>query len=152
TMPRVAPEAVYSFLKDTRGLLSWRAHDLEETLAVDAKQASQILALLQMQGYIAESSERGQWMTTAAGEAVSGSKTPRLRREKVEAALVEFADRIRAINRDKGAEFRIVEATVFGDFLSRRPLTQKAELGIGLRKRNSAPEGEAAADRKSEDL
>ena len=82
TMP-----AVFSFLKDTRGALTWKARDLQECLNIEAKDAKQILAILQMQGYVRLKENTDEYLTTGSGETVSKSKLPRLKRESVEKAL-----------------------------------------------------------------
>ena len=57
TFPDISLDAVLSFLKDTRGAVNWSAKDLWEWLKLDTKQAQQILAILEMQGYIAKDDE-----------------------------------------------------------------------------------------------
>lgn len=135
-MPSVAPAAVYSFLKDTRGAVSWPTRELERVLQVSPAEAGKILALLEMQGYVKPAEENGEWMTTAAGESVARSKVPRLRREKVEEALATLSDRIAAIHRDKRSQFRIAKAVAFGDFLRERAQVQPAEVGVELLQRD----------------
>jgi hypothetical protein len=74
-------------------------------------------------------------LTTASGEAVSGSELPRTKRESVEESLSAFAERIAAINRDPRAEFSIQKAVAFGDFLSKRPQVHAADAGVMLTRR-----------------
>jgi hypothetical protein len=135
TMP-----AVFSFLKDTRGALTWKARDLQECLNIEAKDAKQILAILQMQGYVRLKENTDEYLTTASGETVSESKLPRLKRESVEKALSTMADRIAAINRDPRAEFSIRKAVAFGDFLSDRAQVQAADIGVMFTRRGSLNE------------
>src|SRR5215472_14746313 len=94
------PAEVLSFLKETRGTPDWTIRDLAKTLNVSAAVAKQVVAFLEAQGY-AEPSGRGEWLTTAPGDAVSGSKPPRFTSESAEAALSELAERIRAVNQDR---------------------------------------------------
>jgi len=133
-MPLVPLAAVFSFLKDMRGVLTWTEEDLIHTLKVTRQDAEKILLLLQMQGYVQKTDDR-DWLTTAAGEIVSGSKPPRFSRENVEQAISALSDRIAAITRDHRAEFKIAKAIAFGDFLAGRRTCQAAEIGVELSRR-----------------
>src|SRR5215475_13103419 len=73
-LPDIPLDALLSFLKDTRGAVDWSVKELRECLKLDARQAEQLLAILEMQGYVAR--EGDQWLTTAAGESISKSKKP----------------------------------------------------------------------------
>jgi len=128
--PSVSVPAVFSFLKDTRGALTWKVRDLQDCLNIGAKDAKRILEILQMQGYIQQKDHTDEYLTTAAGEAVSGSKLPRMKRESVEDVLSTIAERIAAINRDPRAKFSIRKAVAFGDFLSKRAQVQAADVGV----------------------
>jgi len=134
-LPSVSTSAVFSFLKDTRGALTWTMRDFQDCLNIGAKDAKQILAILQMQGYIQQKDDRDEYLTTASGEAVSGSKLPRMKRESVEEALSTIMERIAAINRDPRAKFSIRKAVAFGDFLSKRAQVQAADVGVMLTRR-----------------
>jgi len=63
-------------------------------------------------------------MTTPAAESVSGAKPPRFTRESVEQAVESLRERIKQVNRDSKATFKITDAVAFGDFLSDRPRVQ----------------------------
>jgi hypothetical protein len=134
-LPSVSTSAVFSFLKDTRGALTWTMRDFQDCLNIGAKDTKQILAILQMQGYIQQKDDTDEYLTTASGEAVSGSKLPRMKRESVEEALSTITERIEAINRDPRAKFSIRKAVAFGDFLSKRPQVQAADVGVMLTRR-----------------
>jgi predicted transcriptional regulator len=138
-LPSVSTSAVFSFLKDTRGVLTWKIRDFQGCLNIAAKDAKQILAILQMQGYIQQKDDTDEYLTTASGEAVSGSKLPRMKRERVEEALSTITERIEAINRDPRARFGIRKAVAFGDFLSKRPQVQAADVGVMLTRRTPRP-------------
>lgn len=138
SLPPIPSAAVFSFLKDTRGDLTWAAHDLAEALKLSRQDANKILTVLQLQGYVHQNSDSQQWLTTASGEIVSGSTLPRLSRESVEQALAALADRIAAIDRDGGAEFRIPKAVAFGDFLSNHARVQAADVGVARRNPSKA--------------
>jgi len=133
-LPQIPLDALWSFLKDTRGAVNWSAKDVRECLKLDAKQAQQILAILEMQGYVVK--EGDAWLTTAAGESVSKSKRPQFSEPSVSNALEMFKERIEAVNRDKKTEFKITRAVAFGDFLSGRPRVQAADVGIELSRRD----------------
>jgi hypothetical protein len=133
-LPEIPLDVLWSFLKDTRGAVKWSAKDLRETLKLDAKQAQQILAILEMQGYVGKEGEA--WLTTAAGESMSKSKRPQFSASSVSNALDTFKERIGAVNRDKRSEFTITRAVAFGDFLSGRPQVQAADVGIELSRRD----------------
>jgi hypothetical protein len=134
-LPSVSTSAVFSFLKDTRGALTWKMRDFQDCLDIDAKDAKQILAILQMQGYIQQKDDTDEYLTTASGEAVSGSKLPRMKRARVEEALSTITERIEAINRDPRAKFSIRKAVAFGDLLSKRVQVQAADVGVMLTRR-----------------
>jgi hypothetical protein len=85
-----------------------------------------------MQGYVQQKDDTDEYLTTASGEAVSGSKLPRMKRESVEEALSTITERIEAINRDLRAKFSIRKAVAFGDFLSKRTQVQAADVGVML--------------------
>ena len=145
-LPSVPAEAALSFLKDTKGALVWSARDLADTLKINRPEAEQILAFLQAQGYAQparseqvderESARSAdQWITTPAGETVSGAKPPRFTRESIEQALAALKGRIKQSNKDPQAPFRITDAIAFGDFLlPDRARVQSAEVGISLKR------------------
>lgn len=127
--------ALLSFLKETRAITSWTARDLAKSLKIPPAAAKQALAILEMQGYVKPSGS-AEWITTQAGEIVSGSKLPRYSRETVERSLESFADHLRRVNEDASAEYKIAYAVAFGDFLSGRARVQAADVGIHLEPRN----------------
>jgi hypothetical protein len=54
--------------------------------------------------------DKGEWMTTSAGESVSGAGTPRFTRENVEQAGEFLRERINEVNKDSKAAFKTIEA------------------------------------------
>jgi DNA-binding transcriptional MocR family regulator len=132
--PAIAAEAALSFLKDTKGALTWTTRDLADALKVGRGEAGQALALLQAQGYVQPArGAKDQWITTPAGESVSGAKTPRFSRESVEQSLAELKTRIQQNNKNRQASFRVTDAVAFGDFLlPDRARVQAADVGIRL--------------------
>jgi hypothetical protein len=134
------------------------------------REAEQALAFLQAQGYVQPARDGGparkgaatpgeqQWMTTPAGETVSGAKPPRFTPESVQEALTALKDRIRDNNKNRQAPFRIIDAVAFGDFLLQdRARVQSADVGIRLmrqedshRKNTSAVQPRSASDAKGE--
>ncbi len=169
-LPAIPAEAALSFLKDTKGALAWTARDLANTLKIKRREAEQALAFLQAQGYVQPARDGGparkrgaargeqQWMTTPAGETVSGAKSPRFTPESVQQALTALKDRIRDNNKNRQAPFRITDAVAFGDFLlPDRARVQSADVGIRLshredsqRKNISTVEPRSASDAKAE--
>ncbi len=137
TQPSIPAEAALSFLKDTKGTVTWSVRDLADTLKISLREAEQAVALLAAQGYVQP--EQKEWMTTPAGESVSDAKTPRFSRESVEQAVESLRERIKEVNKDSKAAFKITEAVAFGDFLLKdHPRVQAADVGIGLVRRDKA--------------
>ena len=146
--PPVAVDALLSFLKETKGLLSWSTADLADTLKLTRAQTVEVLTLLRAQGYVqAESGKSDQWLTTTSGETVSGSKLPRFNPEKVRQALASLQQAIEENNKNKNSEYKIARAVAFGDFLKHSASTigkvQAADIGIELTPR-SAPKSSAS--------
>ena len=157
-LPTIPAQAALSFLKDTTGALTWTPRDLANTLKINRREAEQALAFLQAQGYVQPRGTKGQWITTPAGETVSGAKTPRFTPESVQQRLTALKDRIRDNNKSRQAPFRITDAVAFGDFLlPDRARVQSADVGIRLarredsqRKNISTVEPRSASDAKAE--
>jgi hypothetical protein len=131
SMPNIPVAAVFSFLKDKRGALSWTLRDLTQTLNISEQDARRVLTILKLQGYVSETSDN-ELLTTASGEIVSGSKPPRFTHERVDGAVSELFDRIAANNSDRNADCKITQAVAFGDFLSEGANCQAADVGIEL--------------------
>jgi len=157
--PAIAAEAALSFLKDTKGALTWTTRDLADALKVGRGEAGQALALLQAQGYVqAARGAKDQWITTPAGETVSGAKAPRFSRESVEQSLAELKNRVQQNNKNRQASFRVTDAVAFGDFLlPDRARVQSADVGIRLvprgeptRRDNSAMPPRSATEAQAE--
>lgn len=139
-----AAEAL-SFLRDTRGLTTWNVRNLATSLKISAADAGHVIAILQLQGYVKPSGQ-DEWMTTLAGEEVSGSKPPRFTRESVEHALAGLRIRIAEVNHDSRAPYRITQAVAFGDFLSDRARVQSADVGIQLQRKGSGSADAGSAE------
>ena len=135
--PTIPADAALSFLRETRGLSTWSVRDMANPLNISLDEAKQVIAVLEMQGYVNQF-KSDEFMTTFAGESISGSKPPRYTRERIERALETLCKRIAQINRDSGAPFRITQAVAFGDFLSDRTRFQPVEIGVELEPRKSA--------------
>jgi hypothetical protein len=136
-MPSVPAAAVMSFLKDTRGLLTWTTRDLAETLGIPTSEATKVITIMEMQGYVKGAPGSREWFTTPEGQTVSGSKLPRYTPERVAAALRELKERISAARKDFKSPFKISAGVAFGDFLSDRSRVQAPDVGIELVKHNS---------------
>jgi hypothetical protein len=132
----VSAAAAFSFLKETKGLLTWTLSDLSKSLKISVAEGKQVLAALEMQGYI-KPHGRDEWLTTLAGETVSGAKTPRFTPESIEEALATLRSRIKLVNQDSKSPYKITDAAAFGDFLSGQARTQTADVGIQLVRRKS---------------
>jgi len=142
-------EAVFSFLKGTKGTSSWTKEDFADTLKISAADAAKILPVIEMQGYIHP--YHGEWVTTTAGEDVSGGRPPRFSPETIEAELSALRERIKSVNQDSKSRYKVTGAVAFGDFLQQKPRVQAADVGIRLEprkaKRNELPKMERAAER-----
>ena len=119
-----------SFLKQARGVQTWTEKDLAKELKIGPSEARQAMTVLQVQGYIEPVGQTGNWRTTEEGDLVCGSKSPRFTRQSVERALKLLRDRIKAMNDDPNADYKIIDAMIFGDFLSDAARVQAAEVGI----------------------
>jgi len=144
-MPSVPAAAVMSFLKDTRGLLTWTTRDLAETLDIPASEAAKVITIMEMQGYVKAAEGAREWFTTPAGQTVSVSKLPHYRPERVAAALAGLKDRIAEARKDFKSPFKISAAVAFGDFLTDRPRVQAPDVGIQLVKRKSDADAKTSA-------
>src|SRR5271156_1965427 len=122
----VSAAAAFSFLKETKGFLTWTLSDLAKSLKISPADAKQVLAALEMQGYI-KPHGRGEWLTTLAGETVSGAKTPRFTPESIEEALAALRSRIKLVNQDSKSPYKITDAVAFGDFLGGQARVQAAD-------------------------
>ncbi len=134
--PAISAAAAFSFLKETKGIIAWSLKDLSKSLNISASDAKHVAAALEMQGYI-KPHEGDQWITTLAGETVSGAKSPRYTPESIEEALTALRNRIKLVNQDPKSLFKITGAVAFGDFLSNQARVQAADVGIRLVRKQS---------------
>jgi hypothetical protein len=148
----VPAEAALSFLKDTKGAVTWTVLELAHTLKITRADANQVVALLQAQGYVQPARASGEWITSPSGETVSGAKSPRFERDSVESALGALQERIKQVNRDSKAAFKITAAVAFGDFLVKdRTRVQAADVGVQLSRRGDRASGlQSASDAREE--
>ena len=135
-LPSIPADEALSFLRETRGVTTWTARDMADSLKIGVADAKRVIPILELQGYV-KPAGANEWMTTLSGEDVSGSKPPRFTRERVTQALDNLRRRIAEINRDSKGPYKITEAVAFGDFLSNRPRVQSAEVGIKLERRGA---------------
>jgi hypothetical protein len=144
-------EAALSFLKDMKGAMNLSIPDLMRTININRQDAAQVLAIFATQGYVRQSSQ--DWITTPAGDAVSGARVPRLSPENVKKAVEALRQRIKQNNKDAKAAFEVSRAVAFGDFLlNDRARVQAADVGIGLiRREGNAVEKISARDAKAEE-
>ncbi len=138
-----------SFLKQTHG--PWTERELAKTLNINASDAKQVIAAMQLQGYVEPISRTQKWRTTDQGRTIAGTKSPRFTREAVEQALSALRERIRANNDDATSPYTVSEAVAFGDFLSDEPRVQAADVGIRLTPRKiDSGASETAVEHKAE--
>jgi hypothetical protein len=131
--PKVIPAAeLLSCLKELRGFQPWTENDLARTLRVGLSKAKEAVTVLQLQGYVEPAGSTGKWRVTDEGEIVSGAKPPRFTRKSVEDALAGVRDRIKEVNKDADAPYRVTEGVAFGDFLRDAARVQAADIGIRL--------------------
>jgi predicted ArsR family transcriptional regulator len=126
---------LFSFLKEIRSIQTWTEKELSKALNIPVAQAKEAMAVLEMQGYIEPAGRTEQWRVTDQGDLVAGAKSPRFTRESVEEALTALHDRIKAINDDRDAAYKVTEAVAFGDFLHDQARVQAADIGIELQPR-----------------
>ena len=131
SQPRLPISEVFSFLKEMSSQVSWSDHELTKTLNISLSEAKTVLQLLELQGYITRQG-RSEWMTTTSGEFIAGAKPPRFSHDAAEHALSNLRKQIKQINADSDAEFRIIKALAFGDFLRQQPRVQALDIGILL--------------------
>jgi hypothetical protein len=144
--------ALLSFLKETRGLTSWTAGDFAKALRLSPGAAKEALPILEMQGYVKPAGAKGKWITTEAGETVSSSKFPRYSRETIEQSLASLTEHLKRVNEDHSAQYKVVDAVAFGDFLSGRARVQAADVGVGIVPRNPVEhESKSATEREKQE-
>ena len=131
-IPSIPMAEVLSFIKETRGAVTWTAQEMVDTLKISRQDAEQVIAILQLQGYVKPALESQGWLTTLNGETVSGSKAPRFTPEKISEALSDLQKKIKTVNQDRKSEYQVSEAVAFGDFLSGRSRVQAADVGMRL--------------------
>ena len=149
-LPQLPAAEVLSFLKETRGVLTWTTADLAKSLRISKQDALRIVAVFAIQGYVKAAGqqvckpigEKAEWLTTEDGNGVSGSFAPRFTRPAVMKALSSLRGRIHARNDHPKAHYKISEAVAFGDFLSGRPRVQAADVGVRLERLPGRPKAE----------
>jgi hypothetical protein len=146
----IPADAALSFLKDTKGAVTWSVRDVADTLKISRSDAEQVVALLAAQGYV--QAKGNEWMTTSSGETVAGAKTSRFAPEGIKQALAVLRERIKEANHNSRTEYTITDALAFGDFLLKdRARVQAADVGIGLSRRGrEAHDLRSASDAKTE--
>jgi hypothetical protein len=101
-----------------------------DALKIEQWETKQIIDILRLQGYVKPALDNQDWLTTSAGEDVSGSKMPRYKPDSVNEALSILEKNIKSINQDRNAKFHISDAVAFGDFLLGRSMVQAADVGV----------------------
>jgi hypothetical protein len=134
---QISVQAVLSFLKETRGMLTWSLKEMAKSLKISIAAAKHVTSVLQLQGYVAPAEGTDQWLTTEQGNMVSGSAAPRYTRKRVEEALASLRQRIKSANNDSQAPYTITDAVAFGDFLNAAPRVQAPDVGVRLSSRKA---------------
>jgi hypothetical protein len=142
----VSAAELLSFLKQTREVQTWTEKDLARALKIGLPESKEAIAALQLQGYVQPVGKTGKWRITEQGDLVSGAKPPRFTRQSIDEALGALRDRIRAVNADPNADYKITDAVAYGDFLSDAARVQAAEVGIRL---TSKKDEQSAASAKA---
>lgn len=150
SFPSIPAAELLSFLKEIRAAQTWTEKDLSKALNIALAQANEAISVLELQGYIEPAGRTGRWRMTEAGDLVSGAKSPRFTRESVEEALAALRDRIKAVNDDPDAAYKITEAVAFGDFLRDQSRVQAADVGIRLQRRADAQSTTSAIEHAAE--
>jgi predicted transcriptional regulator len=70
-----AAEAL-SFLKEIKGAATWTDRDLAKSLNISMAEVKQVLAVMELQGYVEPAGTSKKWRTTEQGDLVSGAKSP----------------------------------------------------------------------------
>jgi hypothetical protein len=149
-LPSISAAEAMSFLREMHGAPTWTAQDMAKSLKISVAEANNVIPLLEWQGYAKRTAPQ-EWITTPAGETVSGSKAARITSERLEQALDALSQRIVEFNRSKTAKYKVTDAVAFGDFLQPRARVQAAEVGIRLAlRKQAAREFDSASERKAE--
>lgn len=149
--PSSLPAAgLLSFLKENTGAQTWTERDLANALKIDLATAKDTIAVLQLQGYVELAGRTGKWRSTEQGDLVSGAKSPRFTRQSVQDAVAALGDRIKAVNDDANAAYKITEAVAFGDFLRDQARVQAADIGVRLVHKTDAPSISSAKEHAAE--
>jgi hypothetical protein len=122
-----------------------------DSLKIDQWEAKQIIDILRLQGYVKPALDNQGWLTTSAGEDVSGSKLPRYKPDSVNEALTLLEKYIKTVNQDPRSQFKVADAVTYGDFLLGRSLVQAADVGVRLVSGKRIPEEQISA-KQSRDL
>jgi hypothetical protein len=135
----IVAAALLSFLKQIGGTQIWTEKELASALKVSSSRAKEATAVLQLQGYIEPAGHAGKWRVSEQGQLVSGAKSPKFSRKSIEDALTGLRDRVKAVNSDPDAAYKIIEAVAFGDFLGDAARLQAADVGIRLVPKTDEP-------------
>lgn len=144
---RLSPAELLSFLKQTRGVHTWTEKQLATALQIGSAEAKEAIAALQLQGYVEPAGQSGKWRITEQGDLVSGAKAPRFTRQSIDKELDHLRDRIKAVNEDPSADYKVTHAVAYGDFLSDAVRLQAAEVGIRLAPKDEKRTGSAKEHR-----
>ena len=124
--------AVRNFLKQSGELPDWDEKFLAASLGAGASDAAQVLAAMQMAGYI-EPAGRKKWRNTKEGNAMAGvSQAKPIKRATAEQKLEEFMQRVAEVKRDTHYLFKVERAVLFGSFLRDEPMVKDLDIAVKL--------------------
>lgn len=146
----IATAELLSFLKESGGAQTWTEKDLSSALKLTLSRAKEATAVLQLQGYIEPAGHADKWRVSEQGKLLSGAKCPRFTRKSVEDALAGLRDRIKAVNDDPDAAYKITDAVAFGDSRGDVARVQAAEVEIRLLPKSDTPALPSAKEHTAE--
>jgi len=112
---------------------------VQELLGIDAPEAEQAVASLEVMNYVERSPGTGRrWRNTSAGNRVAGvSSAPPLKRETVQKNLDAFLERVREVNANERFLYRVERVILFGPFLAKDiDRVKNADVAIELEPKN----------------
>ena len=109
--------AAMSFLKETRGLLTWTIKDLQKSLLIGATQAREVIAALGLQAYVKRAENPLEWRShdkrRAARARTLRASAGKPWRNRSQLCANESSSSIKIAAR----LYKIAQAVAFGDFL-----------------------------------
>src|SRR4030081_2287460 len=126
--------AIREFLRQSAETPGWTVKDLESLLAIKEADAKQVLATLQMAGYIEPvPGSKTKWRNTQEGNSVAKvSAAKSIKRTTAEKKLKEFIARVKQINDDNAFLYRVDKAVLFGPYLAGEERSKDIDIAISI--------------------